>query len=142
MVLARHLATTRFSSPSQFQFISAFPLRMVLQPTSNWDLGPNTGLFSRITSDNMGIPTVALDGVPATEECNYTAVVDKNETHLLPIIVAMANPNPKIGSANSYRTHLPERAMRMSSVLKRTRVWPAYSRTERVSSIHPGKRRD
>ena len=78
------------------------------QPTSVWDLGSNTGLFSRIASD-MGIPTIALDGDPATVERNYNTVVTQHETALLPIVVDLANPSPKIGWANNERMDLPER---------------------------------
>jgi hypothetical protein len=41
-----------------------------IQPHSVWDLGANTGKFSRIAS-RMSIPTIAFDIYPAAVEMNY-----------------------------------------------------------------------
>ena len=90
----------------KIQLLTAFVREY--RPTSVWDLGSNTGLFSRIASD-MGIPTIAFDGDPATVEQNYNTVVTRNESALLPVVVDLANPSPKIGWANNERMDLPER---------------------------------
>ncbi len=45
-----------------------------ISPSNVWDLGANTGLFSRIASD-QGIPTVAFDVDPAAVERAYLDIV-------------------------------------------------------------------
>ena len=45
----------------------------LVRPESVWDLGANTGRFSRLASDR-GIPTAAFDFDPACVELNYRDV--------------------------------------------------------------------
>jgi len=73
-----------------------------IQPSRVWDLGANTGLFSRIASDR-GIPTIAFDLDPAAVEQNYRTCIAKKETYLLPLVMDLTNPSPAIG------WHLEER---------------------------------
>ena len=73
-----------------------------------WDLGANTGLFSRLASD-MGIETVAFDKDPAAVEKCYRASVTRKETNLLPLVLDLTNPSPSIGWANRERMQLTER---------------------------------
>ena len=79
-----------------------------VKPHSVWDFGSNTGHFSRIASD-MGIQTVAFDQDPAAVEENYKTSVNRNEANLLPLVLDLAVPSPKIGWANSERMDLVER---------------------------------
>ncbi len=79
------------------------------QPLRNvWDLGANTGFFSRIASDR-GIPTVAFDIDPAAVEKNYLACVAEGEHNLLPLVLDLANPSPSLGWHNQERDSLIER---------------------------------
>lgn len=80
-----------------------------IQPTSVWDLGANTGLFSRLAS-NQGIPTVAFDIDPAAVEQNYRACVSEESTHLLPLLLDLTNPSPSLGWQNQERKSLLERS--------------------------------
>ena len=73
-----------------------------------WDLGSNTGFFSRIASD-MGIQTLAFDQDPASVERNYRTSVSRKEANLLPLVLDLANPSPKIGWANGERMDLVDR---------------------------------
>jgi ribosomal protein L11 methylase PrmA len=78
-------------------------------PKMVWDLGANTGRFSRIASQG-GIPTVAFDIDPAAVEKNYLQIKAEKETHLLPLIIDLTNPSAGIGWANQERDSLAERA--------------------------------
>ena len=69
------------------------------KPKTVWDLGGNTGLFSRIASDK-GIFTVSTDIDPAAVEINYRTVKARGEKNLLPLWIDLTNPSPNIGWAN------------------------------------------
>lgn len=73
-----------------------------------WDLGANTGEFSRIASNN-GIFTVAFDIDPVAVEENYKQVRKSGEKNLLPLCLDLTNPSPSLGWANSERKSLMER---------------------------------
>ena len=71
-------------------------------PTTVWDLGANTGFFSRVASDRS-IPTVSFDIDPAAVEKNYLQCVKNGEKHLLPLCLDLTNPSPGIGWENEER---------------------------------------
>jgi hypothetical protein len=79
-----------------------------LKPTSVWDLGANTGRFSRLASE-MGMFTLSLDSDPACVESNYIASRKSGETHLLPLVIDLTNPSPGIGWENLERPALWQR---------------------------------
>ncbi len=79
-----------------------------IAPTSVWDLGANTGLFSRVSSQR-GIHTVAFDIDPAAVEHNYRTLAADKEKNLLPLILDLTNPSPAIGWNNRERMSLLER---------------------------------
>lgn len=72
------------------------------KPRTVWDLGANTGVFSRLAS-GRGIPTVAFDIDPVAVELNYREVVKGKEMNILPLVLDLANPSPAIGWANAER---------------------------------------
>jgi hypothetical protein len=78
-------------------------------PRVVWDLGANTGLFSRLASD-AGIPTLAFDLDPLAVECNWNQLLEKKESDLLPLVMDLGNPTPGIGWENSERDSLFARA--------------------------------
>src|SRR2546423_15212312 len=78
------------------------------QPKILWDLGANTGEFSRIAS-GRGINTVAWDVDPAAVEKNYLAVKKFKETNLLPLVQDLTNPSPSSGWANHERQSMIDR---------------------------------
>lgn len=80
----------------------------IARPQMVWDLGANTGLFSRIASDK-GIQTICFDLDPACVEINYLSAVKNNEPNILPLILDLANPSPGIGWGNNERTSFMER---------------------------------
>src|SRR5207244_3080604 len=78
------------------------------RPTMVWDVGANTGLFSRMAAD-LGIPTISFDLDPMVVDMNYRSVVEDRETRVLPLIMDLTNPSPSIGWENSERLSLLER---------------------------------
>ena len=79
-----------------------------IEPEILWDLGANTGIFSRLAS-NQGIYTVAFDIDPAAVEKNYRQMKSKAERNLLPLLLDLTNPSPAIGFENRERMSLQER---------------------------------
>jgi len=77
-------------------------------PESVWDLGANTGRYSRLASQK-GIPTIAIDSDPAAVELNYRNCRDENENNLLPLLLDLTNPSPDSGWDNSERQSLKRR---------------------------------
>jgi len=73
-----------------------------------WDLGANTGMFSRVGPE-MGIHTVAFDVDPAAVEKNYREMKNRKEINLLPLLNDLTNPSPAIGFENKERMSLEER---------------------------------
>ena len=79
-----------------------------VSPKTVWDLGANTGRFSRIAADR-GIPTVAFDIDPAAVELNYLDCRKRDEKSMLPLLSDLTNPSPAIGWENRERQSLIER---------------------------------
>lgn len=79
-----------------------------ITPQNVWDLGANTGVFSRLCSER-GIPTVAWDVDPGAVELNYREMKRQKERNLLPLIIDLSNPSPGIGWANDERESFIER---------------------------------
>lgn len=79
-----------------------------IRPKSVWDLGANTGVFSRLAA-KRGIPTVAYDIDPAAVEKNYLTCKEEGQTELLPLVLDLTNPSPGLGWANEERMSLLER---------------------------------
>jgi hypothetical protein len=73
-----------------------------------WDLGANTGLFSRIAA-TKGMYTVSFDLDPAAVEANYAQVAREGEGSVLPLVMDLVNPSPGIGWENRERQSLSER---------------------------------
>jgi len=67
-----------------------------------WDLGGNTGVFSRI-AEETGAFVVSSDIDPAAVEVNYRLVKEKKDQNLLPLILDLTNPSPAIGWENLER---------------------------------------
>ncbi len=78
------------------------------QPKKVWDLGANTGLFSRLVSD-AGISTIAFESDPLAVEKNYKDCVEKKEKCLLPLWLDLVNPSPGLGWAHEERMSLVDR---------------------------------
>ncbi len=80
-----------------------------LKPALVFDLGANTGLFSRIASA-QGIATIAFDVDPAAVECNYLECKKTEDRLLLPLLMDLTNPSPAQGWAHRERLSFQNRA--------------------------------
>ena len=79
-----------------------------IHPKTLWDLGANTGIFSRIAS-NKGVKTISFDIDPSAVEKNYLDSVKNNESNILPLLLDLANPSSAIGWANTERMSIFQR---------------------------------
>ena len=79
-----------------------------IAPATVWDLGANTGAFSRIAAE-LGARVVAFDVDPAAVERNYLQARAVGERSLLPLLMDLANPSPGIGWAHEERMSLVSR---------------------------------
>ena len=79
-----------------------------VHPETVWDLGANTGVFSRLASQRM-INTVAFDIDPGVVELNYRQSVVDKEQYLLPLLLDLTNPSPNLGWFNQERRSLFKR---------------------------------
>jgi hypothetical protein len=80
-----------------------------IAPSELWDLGANTGEYSRIAAAR-GIDTKAFDVDPACVDRNYLAVREAGETQLLPLLLDLTNPSPSIGWALAERDSIAKRS--------------------------------
>ncbi|MBI2054082.1 MAG: class I SAM-dependent methyltransferase [Candidatus Staskawiczbacteria bacterium] len=81
-----------------------------VNPGQVWDIGGNTGVFSRIAS-KKGIKTICFDADPVAVEKNYLETRINQEENILPLQLDFINPSPAIGWANRERNSLEERGL-------------------------------
>jgi len=74
-----------------------------------WDLGGNTGRYSRIAAA-LGRDVVSWDIDPAAVERNYRQVRRDGDERVLPLVLDLANPSPGLGWANEERRTVAERS--------------------------------
>jgi ribosomal protein L11 methylase PrmA len=79
-----------------------------LAPRTVWDLGGNTGAFSRVARE-VAQSVVCFDLDPAAVELNYREVRERGETGLLPLQLDLMNPSPATGWAQEERRSLEAR---------------------------------
>jgi len=79
-----------------------------IKPRMVWDIGANTGLFSRLAAQ-QGIKTISFDIDCAAVEKNYQECLIKSEKNILPLFLDLTNPSPAIGWDNKERMSLLER---------------------------------
>lgn len=80
----------------------------VIKPDTVWDLGSNTGVFSRIAGEK-GATTIAFDADPAAVEKNYLECISKREGNPFPLWLDLVNPSPALGWDNEERFSFSER---------------------------------
>lgn len=80
-----------------------------IRPAMVWDLGANTGLFSKIVSKN-GVDTLSIDFDHDVVEANYLNCKQNNEKHILPLVLDLANPTSRFGWSNEERMSIIDRA--------------------------------
>jgi hypothetical protein len=78
------------------------------KPKTVWDLGANTGEYSRAARESASY-VVSFDVDPAAVERNYRRVRSEKETGILPLLLDLTNPSPGQGWAGRERLSLEER---------------------------------
>ena len=73
-----------------------------IKPKKVWDIGANTGEFSRLAAQ-LGAYTVASDIDALAVERNYLQTKAAKETNLLPLIIDLTNHSPSLGWENMER---------------------------------------
>ncbi len=79
-----------------------------INPTEVWDLGANTGVFSRLASKQK-IPTVTFDQDYSAVEISYRSARKDNEQYLLPLVMEIFNPSGGTGWENRERLSFIDR---------------------------------
>jgi ribosomal protein L11 methylase PrmA len=74
-----------------------------------WDLGANTGRYSRIAADT-GTTVLSFDIDPAAAERNYRSLRTEQRQGITPLVMDLADPSPSLGWAARERKGLLERA--------------------------------
>lgn len=90
------------------QLVSEFLDLIRPKPGMVWDLGANTGLFSRLAACR-GMTTIAFDQDPACVERNYRDCRQEGIANILPLWVDLTNPSPNLGWQGRERLSLLER---------------------------------
>ncbi len=73
-----------------------------------WDMGANTGYFSRIAK-NTGAQVLSFDIDFGAIEKNYRDIKKHSEKNMLPLFSDLTNPTPSVGWENNERLSLFER---------------------------------
>ena len=79
-----------------------------MKPALVWDLGANTGVFSR-EAGASGAQVISFDIDPAAVEQNYRYVKSNKDQNILPLVLDLTNPSPALGWSNSERDSFGER---------------------------------
>ena len=82
----------------------------VARPRVVWDLGANTGTFSRVALDAGAERVVAFDVDPAAVDRAYRRLAEAKEQRILPLVMDLVNPSPSLGWAHAERPSLAARA--------------------------------
>ena len=78
---------------------------LMKKPTTVWDLGANTGEFSRLAA-GLGILTISFDYDLDAVNRNYVKVKEENEKNLLPLFLDLTNPTSDLGWGHKERKSL------------------------------------
>ena len=79
-----------------------------VSPESVWDVGGNTGDFSRIAAAG-NVPVVSIDSDPGAVDVNYRRMAAAEEANLFPIVADISNPSPALGWDNREVSSLTSR---------------------------------
>jgi hypothetical protein len=80
----------------------------LVKPATVWDLGGNTGVFSRVACE-LGSFTCAFDIDPACVEQAYLAGRKTKQANFLPLRMDLTNPSPSLGWAHVERASMADR---------------------------------
>jgi hypothetical protein len=91
---------------NKHRLVSALLQRV--RPATVWDLGANTGAFSRLASE-QGAYTIAFDGDSAAVDRHFDDCRARGEINILPLVMDLANPSSGIGWSHAERLSLLDR---------------------------------
>jgi hypothetical protein len=73
-----------------------------------WDLGANTGEYSRIAAD-AGARVISVDGDHAVVDRQFRTAREQHDERVLPLVQDLANPSPGMGWDHRERKSFAER---------------------------------
>ena len=79
-----------------------------ISPEEAWDIGANTGEFTRIAA-GLGVRVISIDSDPGATEISYREVARGRDGMVYPIVADVSNPSPASGWANTERISLLDR---------------------------------
>lgn len=79
-----------------------------LRPQIVWDVGANTGHYSRLAARHAAW-VVSMDGDPLAVDRHYRRLREKGPENVLPMVVDLADPSPGLGWRHRERKPLDER---------------------------------
>ena len=79
-----------------------------IRPRTAWDLGANTGRYSRLAAER-GASTVAFDVDPACVELHFRDLNAQGRKGILPLLLDLTNPSPGLGWAHEERSSVISR---------------------------------
>lgn len=74
-----------------------------------WDLGANTGEYSRVAAEHAR-SVLALDADHLAVERNFRALADEGNARILPLVMDVTDPSPGLGWRGRERRPLAERS--------------------------------
>jgi ribosomal protein L11 methylase PrmA len=97
---------TKYAFQEKLAIVETF-IEMV-NPRIIWDLGANTGEFSRLASSKQ-IFTVGFDFDPGAVDKNYLNTHRNQDFYNLPLLMDLTNPSPGLGWKHKERKSLLDR---------------------------------
>ena len=88
------------------EFVEKYAFRR--RPRLLWDLGANTGTFSRIAARHSEL-VVAVDGDHEAVDILYRRACEEDDRNIIPLVMDLANPSPGQGWAGRERIAFVER---------------------------------
>lgn len=80
-----------------------------IQPATVWDLGANTGVFSKLAKEIPGCQVISSDYDPEAVEKNYLDCKKNKLSNIHPLVLDLINPSPAIGWGNEERQSIFQR---------------------------------
>ncbi|MSQ03552.1 MAG: SAM-dependent methyltransferase [Myxococcales bacterium] len=100
------MSYTEASHQHKRELVASFLAKIA--PKQVWDLGANTGVFSRIAAES-GARVLAFDVDPGAVERHWRDVVARSDESVLPLLQDLTNPSGGVGWGNDERASLGER---------------------------------
>lgn len=106
---SKYASDNSYSAEDQKRKVDLVQAAIQSQPWNLvWDLGCNTGVFSRIAAQNSKY-VIAMDGDHLSVEYLYHALKKEGVTNILPLVMNLADSSPGLGWRGLERKSLVER---------------------------------